>query len=325
MPKPKVSVIIPVYNTDKFLEVAFSSIQNQTLKDIEIIVVNDGSTDRSQEIIESLAKTDQRIKYFSQLNSGQSVARNNGMDNASGDFIYFMDSDDLLEIDALEMCYNKCISENLDLVTFDSEIFSDGNESVGWGYNYFRAGKIEEKVYSGVEMMEALLKKNIFRAAPWLIFVKRSLLQELKLKFFPGIIHEDELFTPILYLAAARIGYIPRNFFHRRIRANSTMTNNFSKKNLRGYFTVVEQLTLFAADKEKRVKVIVDRLIKDIANAVAYNAGTMSIVDRAGVLRYFFGKGLIKTLTKKNLTILIFPFAIKIKSLLLQKNRKSPN
>lgn len=153
MAHPKVSVIIPVYNTDKYLEAAFSSIQNQTLREIEIIVVDDGSTDRSKEIIEKHAKSDNRIRSFSQPNSGQSIARNTGMDNAIGEYIYFMDSDDLLEEDALEICYEKCSSQNLQIVTFDAEIFSEDNKSQGWGYNYYRAGKIEDKVYNGLSLI----------------------------------------------------------------------------------------------------------------------------------------------------------------------------
>lgn len=323
MTTPKVSVIIPVYNTDKYLQAAFSSIQNQSLRDIEIIVVNDGSTDGSAEIIDSIAKTDNRIRCFSQPNSGQSVARNTGLDNAKGDYIYFMDSDDLLEEDTLEMCYKKCIAQNLDIVTFDSVIFSEDNRSDGWGYNYLRAGKIEEKVYDGVEMTEALLEKNIFRAAPWLIFARRELIERINLRFFPGIIHEDELFTPILYVAAQRVGYIPRNFFHRRIRANSTITNNFSQRNIKGYFCVIEQLALIFADKEKRLRDISERLISDIVNSVAYNACVMSMRERLKILNYFCKHGVVKHVTLKNLTILLFPFTVKIKSKLFRKGHRN--
>ncbi|HRR50123.1 MAG TPA: glycosyltransferase family A protein, partial [Bacteroidales bacterium] len=100
---PKVSVIIPVYNSADYLKETLLSVISQTLRDTEIIVVNDGSTDKSEEIIESYQKGDSRIKYLFQPNQGQSIARNVGLDNATGDFVYFMDSDDLLEQDALGM------------------------------------------------------------------------------------------------------------------------------------------------------------------------------------------------------------------------------
>lgn len=111
----KVSVIIPVYNTELYIKQTVESIQKQTLYDIEIIIINDGSTDNSLSLLLELSKQDHRIKIFSQENQGLSISRNTGLEKASGEFVYFMDSDDLLEKDALEICYQKCIAEKLDL------------------------------------------------------------------------------------------------------------------------------------------------------------------------------------------------------------------
>ena len=99
--QPKVSVIIPIYNTALYLSEALDSICNQTLKEIEIILVNDGSTDNSLEIIREYSLRDNRITYFSQPNQGQGVARNLGLSHAVGKYIYFMDSDDILSIETL--------------------------------------------------------------------------------------------------------------------------------------------------------------------------------------------------------------------------------
>ena len=98
---PCVSVIIPIYNTENYLREALDSICNQTLQELEIILINDGSTDNSQAIIEEYAQKDIRIHYSIQSNQGQGVARNNGLQLATGKYIYFMDSDDILETDAL--------------------------------------------------------------------------------------------------------------------------------------------------------------------------------------------------------------------------------
>lgn len=113
---PKVSVIIPVYNTCNYVQEALESICRQTLTDLEIIVIDDGSTDGSREVIDKIAATDSRIQVYGQTNQGLSVTRNEGLKYAVGEYIYFMDSDDLLEPDALELCYNKCIAEALDFV-----------------------------------------------------------------------------------------------------------------------------------------------------------------------------------------------------------------
>ena len=117
---PKVSVIIPVYNTGKYVEEAVCSIMNQTLSELEIIIVNDGSTDDSLQIVTCLQKEDSRIIIHSQENKGLSAARNKGLKYASGDYIYFMDSDDILNRNALKTCFDKCSSENLDFVYFDA-------------------------------------------------------------------------------------------------------------------------------------------------------------------------------------------------------------
>lgn len=93
----KVSVVIPVYNTEKYVREAVESIMNQTLRELEIIIINDGSTDNSLQVVEELAAADSRIQVYSQTNQGLSMARNAGITHAHGRYIYFMDSDDLLE------------------------------------------------------------------------------------------------------------------------------------------------------------------------------------------------------------------------------------
>lgn len=140
--KIKVSVIIPVYNVERYLREAIFSIINQSLNEIEIIIVNDGSTDSSFNIIKEFASKDQRIQIISNPNQGLSIARNLGIYRAIGEYIYFFDSDDLLDKDALRKCYNKCQSETLDFLFFDADAFSEGNMPIE-RFNYERAIKYE--------------------------------------------------------------------------------------------------------------------------------------------------------------------------------------
>ena len=126
MSKVKVSVIVPVFNVGEYLSTSLDSILNQTLEDIEIICINDGSTDDSLNILEYYAKKDKRIKIISKENEGQGTARNVGLDNAQGEFISFVDADDFIKKDMLEKLYNKSVNGNLDLVmckvsSFDNE------------------------------------------------------------------------------------------------------------------------------------------------------------------------------------------------------------
>ena len=116
----KISVVIPVYNVEDFLEECLESIINQTFKDIEVICINDGSTDSSLEILNSYKEKDKRFKIFSQENLGHAVATNKGISIAKGDYLFLMDSDDILNLSALEETYHYAKNKDVDFVIFQS-------------------------------------------------------------------------------------------------------------------------------------------------------------------------------------------------------------
>ena len=179
----KVSVIIPVYNTAPYLREALDSICKQTLKELEIIVIDDGSTDESPQIINEYARNDSRIKIFQQPNQGQGVARNLGLSHASGEYTYFMDSDDILQNDALEICYNKCVNNQLDFVLFDAELLT---EVIGaYIPDYNRKGMIDTKIWNGIDLLKHELEHYLFRTPVWQYFVRSSFLKESFDNFLP--------------------------------------------------------------------------------------------------------------------------------------------
>ena len=114
--QPKISIIIPVYNVEEYLEQTIESILNQTLKDFELILIDDGSTDSSQDILKRYSDEYDKIKVMYQKNSGPSRARNRGIEAATGEYITFADSDDILPYNSLELRYNAAIEHNADLV-----------------------------------------------------------------------------------------------------------------------------------------------------------------------------------------------------------------
>lgn len=124
MSNSMVSIIIPVYNTEEFVEEAVRSIMNQTLQDIEIIIINDGSTDNSLSIIRKLANEDDRIQIYSRENKGLSATRNQGIYLAKGKYLYFMDSDDYLEPDAWSHGFLKCEKNSLDFIFSNANILN---------------------------------------------------------------------------------------------------------------------------------------------------------------------------------------------------------
>ena len=117
----KVSIIVPVYNVESYLDKCLNSLVNQTLKDIEIIVINDGSTDNSQKIIDKYSKKYKNIINITKENGGVSEARNLGLEKASGEYIGFLDSDDWIEPDMYELMYQKAKTENFDIVACDTQ------------------------------------------------------------------------------------------------------------------------------------------------------------------------------------------------------------
>ena len=120
---PQVSVIIPIYNSEKYLHECLDSVINQTYKDIEIILVDDGSTDKSSSICDEYAKKDERIKVFHTSNNGPSHARNIGIDNATGEYIVFQDSDDYIELNMIEDTVKEALKSDSDLVISGHKTF----------------------------------------------------------------------------------------------------------------------------------------------------------------------------------------------------------
>ncbi|MDD2250514.1 MAG: glycosyltransferase [Candidatus Cloacimonetes bacterium] len=311
--KPKVSVIIPVYNTETYVEEAMCSIMNQTLRDIEIIIIDDGSTDNSLSVIRKVASEDNRIQYFSQSNKGQSVARNVGIEKATGEYIYFMDSDDFLEKEAFEQCYNRCIAEDLDFVFFDAINFGDVNKQF---LHYNRKGQVDTDIHTGIEILNLLLNVRGYRVSPWLYLINLSFLQKENIFFDPNFrMYEDQIFSAKLYLSAHRVAYIPASLFHRRLREASLMTNSYSLHNVETYFKVANELLNLGKSKDKKEQHIVDRIVKDMLNAAVYMANKLILKERL-IIGIKTLKNYRCYISLKTWFVLLFPQIIPIKSFL---------
>ena len=242
----KVSIILPIYNVASYLEETFESLINQSLREIEIIAVNDGSTDNSEETIKKYAQNDPRILSLHQENQGQSIARNHGLQYATGEFIYMMDSDDILyNPNALEICYEYAKKTKADFIFFDGEtIIEEKAKPISW--NYKRTHLVDEnKQYNGNYLLNLMLDKRKHNCVVWLLMICRDYLNKLDLRFYPGIIHEDELFTTILTLKSNNIYCLKQSLIKHRIRSASTMGISFSKKNLDCYLIVIDELLKF--------------------------------------------------------------------------------
>lgn len=230
-----ISVIIPVYNVEEYLRECIDSVLNQTFYDFEVILVNDGSTDSSGEICDEYVEKDERVTVIHQKNGGLSVARNTGLSEANGKYVYFLDSDDYISGNALKTLLDIAENDDSDIVFFDAVSFAD-TEDFTVSQNYIRKNKYLTD--NGYNVFTSLTQAKEFHSAVPLLFIGRDFLIESGIKFVPGILYEDMVFTYQLFYKAKTVSQCSRALYHRRYRKDSIMTSAKSKKHFDGCIAV---------------------------------------------------------------------------------------
>ena len=218
----KISIIVPVYNTEKFLEKCLNSLINQTLKDIEIICINDGSTDNSLQILEKFADKDKRIQIINQTNSGPSIARNIGIKKAVGEYIGFVDSDDWVDSNFFEQLYIKVKKHNADIGVAGIKRV----RSYKWKYHI----KLEkEKVIN--EINEKFQICDVpDKCYPVNKRYKLAELQKLNINFEPNVYFEDRLFTAQVLINLKTLVTVPNTYYNYWTNPNSIVKTKSKKK-----------------------------------------------------------------------------------------------
>lgn len=271
---PLVSVIIPVFDVENYLQDTLDSVRNQSLQNIEIICINDGSTDSSLSVLQKNADEDKRISLYSQTNRGLSVTRNNGIVQARGRYLYFMDSDDILENTALEILSARMEEEKLDVLYFDGSSFStdldENDEKIKQYRTYYRRCGCYKGVHSGLEMLSMMIRHNEFRSSVCLQMIRREYLDTEKIMFHPGILHEDNAFTFLCMAGAKRAGYCPLSLFKRRIRRGSIIMNKQSFRNAYGFFCCYLDILKWVKETELDLKYCdaVEWMLNDMKESV---------------------------------------------------------
>lgn len=286
--KTKVSVIIPVYNVELYLKECLDSVINQSLTDIEIICVNDGSTDQSLEILLEY-KEEKRISIYSQENAGVSAARNLGVKQAKGQYIYFMDSDDKLVPDALEKLFKSADEQKLDVIYCDAWSFAETEEfeqrAEEYGRSYAR-GRHYSGVWSGPALMKEMLLHGEYRVPVWMQMIRKEYLIENEIWFCEGILHEDNAFTFEVMIRAERVSHVHEKLFFRRVRKGSIMTNTVVFENVYGYFYCFLNMCEVTAsiklmDDEKKA---VGDLLRQLLNNIREKYNVLEIGQKQAVL-----------------------------------------
>ncbi len=220
----KISVIIPVYNVEKYLKECLESVLNQTFSDFELICVNDGSTDGSLEILEEYAKKDDRIRIISQENKGQGAARNIGIKNASGEYILFTDSDDFIDLNTLKLTYDNILSNDSDIVMFRANKYSEGKTISFPMYNFRKV--FPDADFNNFTFTYKDAKNFVLNGGynPVTKLYKKEFLDSYDDLYFPeGIAFEDVMFHIKVMLRAKRISHVPEKLYYYRITPKSIM------------------------------------------------------------------------------------------------------
>lgn len=240
MSEIKVSVIVPVYNVEKYLEECVDSLIGQTLKEIEILLIDDGSTDSSGEICDRYAQAYENISVIHKSNGGLGDARNVGFSNAKGKYVYFIDSDDYLELGALEYLYEEAEKNQLDVILFSAESFSD-EEDIEFNPEEYKRTNFLNEVKSGEELFCNLYSAKEYYASIPLRFYNREYFDKNGYTF-PDIIHEDEFPGFLSLIEAERAECVEYKFYKRRFRKGSIMTSEKAYKSAMGYVYTWKEL-----------------------------------------------------------------------------------
>lgn len=242
-----ISVVMPCYNAEKYLEETMESVLAQTFQDFEIICVDDGSTDSTPEILKKFAASDSRIRVITDTNHGQGYQRNRGIEAAQGKYIYYMDSDDLLEENCFEIIYQYAEENRLDLLYFEGTAFYESAELEEQFPNYkwlYKRREAYPAVYTGEEIYVKFRSQEriVLIVSPCLQLVRREYLNEKHIRFPQLHALEDNLYTFQSLLQADRVMCLGRSLFKRRVRCGSTMTKDNSLEKVEALTAIMQEV-----------------------------------------------------------------------------------
>ena len=333
MSEAKVSLIIPIYNVEKYLRECLDSVVNQTLKDIEIILIDDGSTDSSLSICKEYAKNDDRIKILTQKNQGAAIARNKGIELAKGDYISIIDSDDYFDLKMLEKLYNKAINNNLDITICYSQEINDSDKKISnLDYSINKEYLPSKEIFNYKDFTKFIF--NFCIGWSWDKLYKREFVIENNLKF-QNLRSTNDLFFVFLSLVLAdRISILDDILItHRYNRKNQlsetreqapfcfieaiyALQKELENKNI--YLEVEQSFINFVVDfsawhvesiKKASAKNVIRKLknetfiklkIFDKPEAYFYNQSTRDFLLKLSPERYFYKNFLEKIFSLKN-------------------------
>lgn len=251
---PLVSIVVPTYNVKHYIRECIESILNQTYKNIEIIIVNDGSTDNSMYMIDDYITSIDKIKVINQENQGLSAARNSGIDKAKGKYIAMIDSDDKIKPDFIKNLVKTAMQTNADIVRGSFRDFH-GNIPTGWVADFITDPN------PGPQVLDQFLNQNTSFVV-WSSLYSREFLNNNNLRFTPGILLEDGDFTCRAYMAANIVITTQYTDYMYRIRPGSILTSNNAKRMSESEDLIIDNfLTMISSAQSQKSKQILTKAV----------------------------------------------------------------
>ena len=260
---PQISVIIPIYNCEKYIKECLSSLIKQTFKNFEIICINDGSNDDTLKILKKFEAKDERIKIFNQNNSGPGIARNVGMKKSKGEYLMFLDSDDIFKKTMLEELYIKIKENDSDVVICNSQNF----EKKKWWKKFYEKNYlindniIKQKTFSSLDIEKDFF--NLFIWWPWDKLFKRKYIENLGIEYQNLKSSEDLFFVAASVIAAKKISYLDKILINHRIGIKNSVSNS-RQKSWDNFYYALKELKRFIKEKG-----LYKRFKQDFINYVA--------------------------------------------------------
>lgn len=294
---PLVSIIIPVYNKEKYLNESISSAISQSYKQIEVIIINDGSTDGSEHIIEKWTKNDNRITYVKQENKGVSFARNLGIDLSKGEFIFFLDADDKIDKNAISDLINKTNGNRYDIIVANFiRVYSD---------KQVKKDSQLEKHYSREQLDDVQIKSKMFLYKGRLLatacnkLYRREFLFENKIRFCKNVLAEDRLFNLVCYVHGPEI-FVTNIYSYYYNIIDESRSRSYSPNQHMYIIELYNVLDNYLNKKNYKIdldELKVVNIIYDIDNIInyEYNLGKRSIGEVSKILEVFYYNKVINT------------------------------
>lgn len=267
---PRISVIIPVYNTEKYLRKCLDSVLIQSFDEIEVICVNDGSTDASISILREYEQKDNRVRVFCQANSGLGASRNFGIKKARGEYVIFVDSDDMLIPNCLNVLYDEACINGLNVLSSEIEVQYENEKLKTITHeDYYKKNKVYNYVTSGRCLFADMIKNNDFCISANLLFINREWMIREGVYFPEGIFFEDAIFCLKCYSSAKKIKHINYRSYVYHVRSSSIMTSEIDEKRIISWLEVFRfEVVLLLKDNSDIL--FQSALIKFIRNWYSY-------------------------------------------------------